>query len=160
MHEEEREFLKEFSTFTASEVNCTLKMLKSLLDCGTDVHPVIDRVVAVAMLMKQRVWNLYEEFVDVGDDESFCDNGVRNQDMELLVQECNEICAVAYSAWVGLHETFEELQSAIADSDLFSDAFLEIFPEVSVSELDSEALRDYVLSLSRKGGKSKCPTMT
>jgi hypothetical protein len=90
---DEKEYLQEIDTYTANEVQHTIQFFNSMLDFnrGELDESVVERMVVVMILIKRRAIFIMEEFRDLGDDESFCDSGVTEMDLPLMVVSCGKL---------------------------------------------------------------------
>jgi hypothetical protein len=133
--------VNELDTFTAEEIDHCLKVFRPLLSCGRQPsRPVLLRTIAVAILMKRRAAAIYEEFHDVGDDESFCDNGVRTLDLNRLVKHCEQMISDACGAWRSCYGSFSELQKDALQSDLFCN----IYPQTPIASISAIEFRELI----------------
>jgi hypothetical protein len=145
LQKEEREYVNELDTFTANEVDHFLKAFKPLLSCGRrPSKPLLLRMITVAILMKRRATAIYEEFQNLGDDESFCDNGVSNLDLGLMVKQSEQMITEACDAWRNWYGSFSKLQEDALQSDLFCNMFLKVYPQTPIAGVSSNEFRDLI----------------
>ncbi len=89
---DEEEYLQEVDTYTANEVQHTIEFFDSMLDFKRELdESVVERMVVMGILIKRRARFIMEEFRDLGDDESFCDSGVTEMDLPLMVVSCGKL---------------------------------------------------------------------
>lgn len=141
--QEEKEYLKEMETFSVLEIENTYKMLDGmLLSERAPASEVVLRMVIVSILLECRAKRLYEEFSGLGDDESFCDNGVRDRDLEQLANDCRNLVCRGCNAWRDRFGTMADFHNMAIASEIFRDAFAQAFPKKKIDDMTPEQLED------------------
>lgn len=140
---ETAEYVDELDTFTAKEVDHFVKTYSSILSRSPPPQKqIILRIIAVAMLLRRRAKSIQIEFYGVGAEESICDNGVRNLDMEMLVQGYDQLIRDACHLWENYHGSYFDMHRDAMASDLCCLAFSKIWPQDSLERLTHTEFRD------------------
>jgi hypothetical protein len=120
------ECLKEIETYNANEVHNTLKLFNNSilnLEQKRD-QSVVERIVVVLILLKRRSQFIMEEFADLrSDDESFCDNGATDIDLQEMVVSCGKMLSRLFY----LSGNDQDLQRRILEVDCFRAACSDVF---------------------------------
>ena len=90
---DELEYLDEIETYTANEVQNTVKLFDKVLASGAEGlnQSVVERMVVVTILLRQRADVIMKELAGLNDDDSFCDNGATDIDQHELKKACGEL---------------------------------------------------------------------
>ena len=123
------DYVVRVKSFNAWEVDDAVNFFHQMLNSGVDFdRHVLKRMIAVSILLKWRAINLYNEFANLGDDESICDNGVRDVDLAQLYQNSSMVLRDACKTWVPLFGTVTDLQREAGNCFLFPIVFSIVLP--------------------------------
>lgn len=137
------EYADELNTFTAAEVDHFIKSYSPILSWNPPpTKKILIRIIAVTMLLKDRAATIHKEFLGLRDDESICDNGVRDLDMGLLLNKYDQMLQSACHLWENHYGSFQDMCREAKECDLFLVAFSKVWPQDSLDSLTLEAFFD------------------
>lgn len=126
LEKDEFEYLEEILSFSANETKGAISLLKNIITKEIKEEDMIKRMLLVLIFLRKRAVGIRKEFAQpIEDDESFCDNGVTEIDLEELVVSCSELalkCCI-------LMESKDNLQHEMLSQPLFSKALSAVFPQ-------------------------------
>jgi hypothetical protein len=135
---DEENYLHEIDTYTANEVQHTIEFFDSMLDFHRELdESVVERMVVMGILIKRRARFIMKEFRDLGDDESFCDNGVTEIDLPLMVVSCGKLLQRLCRRW----DNDGALQSRMISVEIFLKTCSEVFTDHQVESITPSELR-------------------
>lgn len=141
LSKEEREYLAEIENFSVNELDTTRRSLKSDVErIHKPSESWIVRMLIVACCLENRSKGIYEDFRDLGDDESFCDNGVRELDLDGLIKDCRLLIGSICSLWHEKIGNYSDLHRAAQESELFRHMFSKFFSRLNLAEISPEKL--------------------
>lgn len=151
MDQEQIEYMSELDTFTANEVDHFVKTFSPILARGTPPSKlVLLRLFAVTVLLHRRAESMHQEFLDINDDESICDNGATIVDLLGLRTSCEEMIRKGLQVWCNYHGSVADLLRDGASSDLFRNMFSTVFPRHSIDSITpDEFLKSICLERDR-----------
>ncbi len=139
------EYVNELNTFTATEVNHFVTTYAFMLSCNPPPpKEIVLRTIAVALVLKRRVLAIQEEFLGLGEEETICDNGVRDLDTELMAKKYDHLIMDACHLWENYHGSYTDLHQYMMDSELCQVAFSNVWPQDSLEHLTSMDFRDRI----------------
>lgn len=125
----ESRFMKEVQSFAVKDINQFVKSYKPLI--AQDPPPtkcVLVRIIAVAIVMRQRLERLQEQSVDVA--------------LDSLAIECEHIIQEGIQAWELCYTAMDaDFQQAAAESSLFQLVFSKVYRHGSIDSLSPAAFR-------------------
>ena len=99
-------------------------------------------MLVVSCALDHRLLTLFEDFQDVGEDENFCDNGIRELDLDELIKNCRLLIVQICSIWREAIGDAATLHDAASNSSLFQHMLSLFHPRVSLTEIRPEHLPD------------------
>ena len=103
---------------------------------------------AVTMLLKRRAGAIHQEFLGLRDDESICDNGVRDLDMDVLLNKYEHMLLSACHVWENNYGSYQDMYREARECDLFNVAVAKIWPRESLESLSPEEFVNKILNPS------------